>query len=170
MMKLENTLNNTRVDTAILELLSDVNLTRTKIQKMIEKGEIRVNSKTIKPSFKLKIGDIIEIDEIKEENTLIIPEKINLDIVYEDEFILVLNKQKGILTHPTPLNKTGTLVNALLYYGCALSDVQGDERRGIVHRLDKNTSSSKTNSNQNRKKKISCSCAWNNRQRRGNDR
>ncbi len=140
MMKLENTLTNIRVDTAILELLSDVNLTRTKIQKMIEKGEIRVNSKTIKPSFKLKIGDIIEIDEIKEENTLIIPEKINLDIVYEDEFILVLNKQKGILTHPTPLNKTGTLVNALLYYGCALSDVQGDERRGIVHRLDKNTS------------------------------
>lgn len=140
MMKLENTLNNIRVDTAILELLSDVNLTRTKIQKMIEKGEIRVNSKTIKPSFKLKIGDIIEINEIKEENTLIIPEKINLDIVYEDEFILVLNKQKEILTHPTPLNKTGTLVNALLYYGCALSDVQGDERRGIVHRLDKNTS------------------------------
>ena len=61
-------------------------------------------------------------------------------MVYEDDYLLLINKQKGILTHPTPLNKTGTLVNALLYYGCALSDIQGQERRGIIHRLDKNTS------------------------------
>ena len=105
--------------------------------------EKRIDDKiTIKDFQAIAIGvsEQNSLDEIKEKNTLIIPEKINLDIVYEDEFILVLNKQKGILTHPTPLNKTGTLVNALLHYGCALSDVQGDERRGIVHRLDKNTS------------------------------
>ncbi len=139
MKKLENTLNNTRVDTAILGLAPELNFSRSKIQKMIELGKITVNSKLIKPSFKLKIGDIIEINEEKENAIPVLPEKIDLDIIFEDETLLVLNKQKGILTHPTPLNKTGTLVNALLYYDCTLSDVQGEERRGIVHRLDKNT-------------------------------
>lgn len=140
MKKLVNTLNNVRVDTAVLELIPDAEFTRSKVQKMLADGKIVVNSKPVKSSFKLKVGDIIEIDETEEENKSILPEKIDLDIVFEDEYILVLNKQKGILTHPTPLNKTGTLVNALLYYGCALSDIQGEERRGIVHRLDKNTS------------------------------
>ncbi len=140
MKKLENTLNNVRVDTAILELAPELEFSRSKIQKMIESAEITVNSKPVKSSFKLKAGDIIEINEQKKDVGCILPEKIDLDIVFEDDFLLVLNKQKGILTHPTPLNKTGTLVNALLYYGCALSDIQGEERRGIVHRLDKNTS------------------------------
>ena len=107
---------------------------------MIENGKIKVNSKTVKSSYKLKAGDIIEIDEKEDDDKNILPEKIDLDVVYEDDYLLLINKQKGILTHPTPLNKTGTLVNALLYYGCALSDIQGQERRGIIHRLDKNTS------------------------------
>jgi len=144
MKKLKNTLENIRIDAAILEICSEIKLTRSKIQKMISCGKITVNSKQVKPSFKLKPGDIIEIDETEELKEKILPEKIDLDIVYEDDSLLLLNKQKGILTHPTPLNKTGTLVGALLYYakisGCALSDIQGDERRGIVHRLDKNTS------------------------------
>ncbi len=130
MKNLKNTLENTRIDTAILEIDSESKLTRSKIQKMISCGKITVNSKRVKPSFKLKIGDIIEIDEFEELKEKILPEKIDLDIVYEDDFILLLNKH-------------GTLVNALLYYaktsGCTLSDIQGDERRGIVHRLDKNT-------------------------------
>ena len=142
MKKLENTIENIRIDTATTELSPeyDLNFTRSKIQKMIENGKIKVNSKTVKSSYKLKAGDIIEIDEKEDDDKNILPEKIDLDVVYEDDYLLLINKQKGILTHPTPLNKTGTLVNALLYYGCALSDIQGQERRGIIHRLDKNTS------------------------------
>ena len=142
MKKLENTIENIRIDTAITELSPeyDLNFTRSKIQKMIENGKIKVNSKTVKSSYKLTAGDIIEIDEKEDDDKNILPEKIDLDVVYEDDYLLLINKQKGILTHPTPLNKTGTLVNALLYYGCALSDIQGQERRGIIHRLDKNTS------------------------------
>ena len=142
MKKLENTIENIRIDTAITELSPeyDLNFTRSKIQKMIENGKIKVNSKTVKSSYKLKAGDIIEIDEKEDDDKNILPEKIDMDVVYEDDYLLLINKQKGILTHPTPLNKTGTLVNALLYYGCALSDIQGQERRGIIHRLDKNTS------------------------------
>ena len=142
MKKLENTIENIRIDTAITELSPeyDLNFTRSKIQKMIENRKIKVNSKTVKSSYKLKAGDIIEIDEKEDDDKNILPEKIDLDVVYEDDYLLLINKQKGILTHPTPLNKTGTLVNALLYYGCALSDIQGQERRGIIHRLDKNTS------------------------------
>ncbi len=142
MKKLENTIENIRIDTAITELSPeyDLNFTRSKIQKMIENGKIKVNSKTVKSSYKLKAGDIIEIDKKEDDDKNILPEKIDLDVVYEDDYLLLINKQKGILTHPTPLNKTGTLVNALLYYGCALSDIQGQERRGIIHRLDKNTS------------------------------
>ena len=68
------------------------------------------------------------------------PQNIPLDIIFEDDYLIVINKQKGILTHPTPLNKENSLVNALAFYGCNLSDIQGKERRGIVHRLDKNTS------------------------------
>ena len=107
---------------------------------MIEEGAITVNSKQIKASYKIKIGDVIKINESMAKNPPIVPENIQLNIIYEDDSLLVLNKQKGILTHPTPNNTSCTLVNALLYYGCNLSDIQGDERRGIVHRLDKNTS------------------------------
>lgn len=143
---LKNELQNVRIDTAILEINKEQNffegntVTRSKIQKMIEEGKITVNSKNVRASFKVKPGDIIEIEDIPVASEIIIPENINLDIVFEDNYLLVINKQKGLLTHPTPLNKTGTLVNALLHYGCPLSDIQGQERAGIVHRLDKNTS------------------------------
>ncbi len=143
---LKNELQNVRIDNAILEmaanccLFEDIQITRSKIQKMIEEGKITVNSKHIKASFKVKPGDTIEIDDIETDTAQVVPENINLDIIYEDDYFLIINKQKGLLTHPTPLNKTGTLVNALLYYGCPLSDIQGKERAGIVHRLDKNTS------------------------------
>ncbi len=134
----DSTKDKMRLDNALLEFLPD--FTRSKIQKMIEEGSVVVNSELSKPSYKIKSGDIIKI--IKEEPAapVIKPQDIPLDIVYEDNYLLVLNKQKGILTHPTPLNKENSLVNALLHYGCKLSDIQGEERRGIVHRLDKNTS------------------------------
>ena len=139
--------NNTRLDFAITNMLPTCSsnnkssaITRSKVKKMIEEGAITVNSKQIKASYKIKIGDVIKINESMAKNPPIVPENIQLNIIYEDDSLLVLNKQKGILTHPTPNNTSCTLVNALLYYGCNLSDIQGDERRGIVHRLDKNTS------------------------------
>ncbi len=138
---------NKRLDFAITNLLStnpangnSLNITRSKAQKMIDDGSITVNSKAVKASYKIKAGDIIVINESLAENTRIMPENIKLDIIYEDDCLLVINKQKGILTHPTPNNKNNSLVNALLYYGCNLSNIQGNERQGIVHRLDKNTS------------------------------
>ncbi len=134
----DNSKDKIRLDNAVSDFLPD--FTRSKIQKMIETGAITVNSKIVKPSFKIKTGDIININKQDEEKPAIEPQDIPLDIIYEDDYLLVINKQKGILTHPTPLNKENSLVNALLHYGCNLSDIQGEERRGIIHRLDKNTS------------------------------
>ncbi len=132
--------DNIRIDAAILNMLPENNFTRSKVQKMIEDGKIRVNSKPTKPSYKIRLNDIIEIDEMNENNILVSPEKIKLDIIFEDDYFLIINKPKGMLTHPTPKNNKNTLVGALLNYGCSLSNIQGDERQGIVHRLDKNTS------------------------------
>ena len=117
------------------------NITRMSAQKLLEEGKILVNDKKEKPSYKVKVDDIIsiEIPEIKE--TEIIPENIPLDVLYEDEYIIVVNKAKGMVVHPANGNYTGTLVNALLYK-CkdSLSGIGGEKRPGIVHRLDKDTS------------------------------
>lgn len=128
-----------RIDSFLADILSDVS--RSKIQNSIKKGEITVNLKTIKPSYLLKLGDVIDVDFVLQEQQHIFPESIPLEIVWEDENMAVINKPSGMLTHPTELEKNGSLVNALLYhYGENLSDVGGDMRRGIVHRLDRNTS------------------------------
>ena len=117
------------------------NITRMSAQKLLEEGKILVNDKKEKPSYKVKVNDIIsiEIPELKE--TEIIPENIPLDVLYEDEYIIVVNKAKGMVVHPANGNYTGTLVNALLYK-CkdSLSGIGGEKRPGIVHRLDKDTS------------------------------
>ncbi len=131
-------INKKRLDSALIEFLPE--FTRSKIQKMIENSLILVNSKPEKASYKIKTGDNIKILEKETEDIEIKPQNIPLDIIFEDDYLIVINKQKGILTHPTPLNKENSLVNALAFYGCNLSDIQGKERRGIVHRLDKNTS------------------------------
>lgn len=112
---------------------------RSKIQSEIKKGAVSVNSKSVKPSYILKEGDIIEFNPIQKVE--ILPEDIPLNIVWEDENMLVVNKPSGMLTHPTAIETSGTLVNALLYrYGENLSDINGEFRRGIIHRLDRNTS------------------------------
>lgn len=115
---------------------------RSKIQNEIKKGNVKVNIKAVKPSYLLKIGDIIEFEELLTENKIVInPESIPLEIVWEDENMAVVNKPSGMLTHPTALETSGTLVNAILnVYGENLSDLNGKMRRGIVHRLDRNTS------------------------------
>ena len=117
------------------------NCSRSKIQNFIKSGLVKVNGKTQKPSYSLRENDSIqfsmpEIQEIKIE-----PENIPLEIIWEDENMAVINKPSGMLTHPTMQETTGTLVNALLYhFKDNLSDINGDFRRGILHRLDRNTS------------------------------
>lgn len=130
--------DNIRIDAYLADYMQD--FSRSKIKSEIKKGSVLVNSKTVKPSYSVKEGDEIVV-EIPENVIKIEPENIPLNIVWEDENMLVVNKPSGMLTHPTTIETTGTLVNALLYkYGENLSDVNGEFRRGILHRLDRNTS------------------------------
>ena len=116
-------------------------LTRAMIQKLIENGSITVNGAHTKNNYKLKSGDRIEILPEEPQEANITAENIELDIVYEDSHLLVVNKPQGMVVHPAPGNYSGTLVNALMYH-CKdnLSGINGVLRPGIVHRIDKDTS------------------------------
>ena len=130
-----------RLDSFLAQMVPD--LSRTKIQNRIKEGKILVNGSILKPSYTIKENDLVSIDNeaFKEECLPLPPENIPLETVWEDENMAVINKPSGMLTHPTTIERSGTLVNALLYkYGENLSDINGDYRRGIVHRLDRNTS------------------------------
>ena len=120
-------------------LVENTDYTRSKIQKMIDNDCILVNGKSIKSSYTLKENDKIEVKDY-EENTDILPENIPLDIYYEDEDLIVVNKPSGMVVHPAPGNYTGTLVNALMYHTNNLSTVNTSVRPGIVHRIDADTS------------------------------
>ena len=121
-------------------LASKTNFSRSLIIKMLDEGYILVNGKQEKQSYKVKDGDNILIKDgfIKETN--IVPTKMDIDIVYEDDDIIVVNKPSGLVVHPGSGNYDNTLVNGLLSYTNDLSDENGDERPGIVHRIDKDTS------------------------------
>lgn len=136
---IDDILEGQRLDVLLANYMQDTS--RSKIQSYIKDGSIKVNNKSSKSSYIAKFGDVIDA-EINISNEIIIPpENIPLEIVWEDENMLVVNKPSGMLTHPTVTETTGTLVNALLYkYGNSLSDINGDFRRGILHRLDRNTS------------------------------
>ena len=129
--KIEND-ENKRIDSYLIEKL---NLSRSKIQTMIKNKQILVNNKETKNSYVLKNGDIITSEEYVEEEMKAVPEKMDLDIVYEDEDVIVVNKRNGMVVHPAVGNKNGTLVNGLLYHS-KLSDINGEFRPGIVHRID----------------------------------
>lgn len=130
---------NTRLDNYLSNLFE--NITRTQVQNIIKDGNVLVNGLVKKSGYKLKSGDKIELEIEDKEPDLIIPQDIPLNIVYEDDNMLVVNKPSGMLTHPTTIEKENTLVNALLFkYGENLSDINGYFRRGILHRLDRNTS------------------------------
>lgn len=111
-------------------------LSRTKIAKMIKENKILVNDKKIKTSYTLKENDIIKMEEYIEEELNLEPEKMDLDIVYEDKDVIVVNKANGIVVHPAVGNTKHTLVNGLLYHSKELSDINGEFRPGIVHRID----------------------------------
>ena len=128
-----------RLDSYLTEVLN--NFSRTKIQNLIKNKLVKINGQDKKSSYILRDGDRIEFDVSPEDITKIQPQNIPLDIVFEDENMLVVNKPAGMLTHPTSQERENTLVNALLSkYGDNLSDLNGEFRRGIVHRLDRNTS------------------------------
>lgn len=119
--------------------LSDkLDISRSKVQKLIKDGNVLVNGQSVNVSYKVKIGDVIEYSLDLNEETDITPEDIPIDIVYEDDDLLVINKASGMVVHPAPGHYTGTLVNALLY---KFNLNSGEANRpGIVHRLDKDTS------------------------------
>ena len=131
-----NTTDSVRIDKY---LISNTDCSRSKIQKLIDNGNIVVNDKNVKASYNVKDGDIINIEILEEDND-IVAEDIPLDIVYEDEYLLVVNKPSGMVVHPAVGNYHGTLVNALMYHCNNLSSVNGSVRPGIVHRIDADTS------------------------------
>lgn len=121
-------------------LALNTDYSRQYISKLIENGNVLVNNKKVKPSYKVRLQDKIQIDDTLKEVEKFEKEDIKLDIVYEDEDIMVINKPSGLVVHPGNGNKNHTMVNALLYHTEYLSDVSGTKRAGIVHRLDKDTS------------------------------
>lgn len=116
-----------------------LNISRSNVSKHIKLGDVRVNDTFVKSGYILREGDTITFDEWKEK-TESLPENIKLDIYYEDDYIIVVNKKSGMVVHPGNGNTSGTLVNALMYHTKKLSDINGADRPGIVHRIDKDTS------------------------------
>lgn len=128
-----------RLDKFVSSSLSDI--TRSFVQKLIDKKNISVNSNYKSCNYKIRYNDIIEVNIPSPEIIKTLPENIPLNIIYEDDDLLVVNKPKGMVVHPAVGNFTGTLVNALLYHcGDTLSGINGEIRPGIVHRIDKDTS------------------------------
>ena len=114
-------------------------LSRNGVQKLIDEGLVKVNGKTTKASYKPRTGDQVTMVAPPEPVNEIVPEPIPLDVIYEDEHLMALNKQAGLMVHPARGKWTGTLVNGLVYYGRQWSTVNGEWRPGILHRLDRNT-------------------------------
>lgn len=126
---------NTRIDV----LLSNItDYSRSKIATLIKEENILVNNNKVKNGYVVKNNDEIDINYVEKEMTAE-PENLNLDIVYEDEDVIVVNKRNGMVVHPAAGNYTGTLVNGLLYHSKNLSDINGEFRPGIVHRIDADT-------------------------------
>ncbi|MBQ9375407.1 MAG: RluA family pseudouridine synthase [Ruminococcus sp.] len=129
----------TRIDKLISDFYDD--LTRSTIQKLIENGNVLVNDKQVSKSYKIRENDVISVEIPEPVELDVVPQDIPIEIIYEDDDLLVVNKPKGMVVHPAPGNPDSTLVNALLYH-CSgrLSSINGVIRPGIVHRIDKNTS------------------------------
>lgn len=119
-------------------LAQELDISRSKIQKLMKQEKITVNGKKVNSSYLVKIGDMIVVDDNLDFSITVDKENIPLDIVYEDDYLLVVNKKSGMVVHPAPGNYHGTLVNALLYR-FSLSNSESI-RPGIVHRIDKDTS------------------------------
>ena len=126
-----------RIDKELAHHLTDIS--RSQLQKWIEDGNVTVNGEKVKPKYKLAVGDRVVVQPEKPQKIDLEPENIPLDIVYEDDDVIVVNKPQGMVVHPAPGHPNHTLVNALLYHS-PLSTINGEFRPGIVHRIDKDTS------------------------------
>ncbi|WP_217585670.1 RluA family pseudouridine synthase [Lentibacillus saliphilus] len=127
-----------RIDKLLVNILPE--LSRSQIQSWIQDGHVTVNENSVKVNYKCKIGDVIKWTEPKEDVLIIEPEPIPLNIVYEDDDLLVVNKPRGMVVHPSAGHMSGTLLHALLHHTSKLSTINGEHRQGIVHRIDKDTS------------------------------
>lgn len=134
----------TRLDLFLTRNLSPssgvAGFSRSAIQKMIVEGYVTLNSRTAKPGARLKLSDVIEIQWPVPHDTSLEPQSLPLDILYEDDDCIVVNKAPGMVVHPAAGRWSGTLVNALLYHCPGIQGIGGERRPGIVHRLDKDTS------------------------------
>ena len=135
---IENELAGERIDKALA--VTQEGWSRSQVGNWLTEGRIKVNGADIKAKYKVKEGDVIEIDIPEVEDLEIVPENLNLEIVYEDADVLVVNKPRGMVVHPAPGHTSGTLVNGLMYQCKDLSGINGVARPGIVHRIDKDTS------------------------------
>ena len=127
-----------RIDQYVSEYLD---ISRAKAKELVQSGAVKVNNQTTKASYQLKDADnIIVVYEKQPEEIHLKKEKMDLETVYEDDYLLVVNKPSGLVVHPGAGNKSGTLVNGLLYHMENLSTSNGNDRPGIVHRIDKDTS------------------------------
>ena len=116
-------------------------LTRSAAQRLLEQGRVKKDGAAVKKNYKTAAGDVFEVELPEPEAVDLIAQDIPLDVVYEDDDLIVVNKPRGLVVHPAPGHPDGTLVNALLYHcGDSLSGVGGEKRPGIVHRIDKDTS------------------------------
>src|SRR5699024_5640349 len=129
---------NTRIDKLISGMMTDAS--RSEIQAWIADGHVHVNGQRVKANYKCHTGDVVEWTVPEPETLTIEPENIPLSVVYEDSDLLVVNKPKGMVVHPSAGHQHGTLVNALLHHCESLSHVNSEERPCIVHRIDKDTS------------------------------
>ncbi len=130
---------NKRIDAIISNEIED--LSRSYVQKLLEDGQVTVNGKVItSKKLKLNVDDVISLEIPEPEVLEVLAEDIPLEIVYEDDEVMIINKPIGMVVHPAPGNYTGTLVNALMFHSEKLSSINGIVRPGIVHRIDKDTS------------------------------
>lgn len=129
---------NLRVDVYISEYVDDIS--RSEIQRMLKSGEILVNDKIVKPSYRLELDDHIFISEIVEEDKRVVPIDYDLEVVYEDDDLIIVNKPQGIVVYPGAGKEEISVVAALLGSGVKLYETEDVERIGVVHRLDKDTS------------------------------
>ncbi len=136
-IKINEEQNLERIDKILSEVLD---YSRSKVQAMIKENTILVNDNPVKANYKVKTNDIVTVEEMVEREIELTPENIDIDIVYQDDYLLIVNKDYHLVVHPGAGNTSGTLVNALLYHIKDFKAIKGEIRPGIVHRIDKETS------------------------------
>ena len=138
----ENLESSERIDKYLTKTIqeSDEDITRSELKKYFDDGNVKINDVAVKPSYKVKNGEEVIVYDREIEELTLVKEDIPINIVYEDDDVVIINKPSGMVVHPGVGHTRGTLVNALLYHIDSLSDIRGEYRPGIVHRIDKDTS------------------------------